>query len=151
VYNCCMKMVTNLCFSSAERLANNKLNENTFLINLLRTCSGGSTGWHGVAAASSEKCLATLVATPVGSFEKLWLIGSAPKKQFQVLRKSNKTVCKTSLPSQKKVTTLIYVRWCSDQMVTGSNPTAVSMSLCPWARHFPPKLLLWGLPTVLSM
>ena len=26
--------------------------------------------------------------------------------------------------------------WCSDEGVTGSNPTAVSMSLCPWARHF---------------
>ena len=26
--------------------------------------------------------------------------------------------------------------WCSDQGSTGSNPTAVSMSLCPWARHF---------------
>ena len=24
------------------------------------------------------------------------------------------------------------VRWCSDQGVTVSNPTAVSMSLCPW-------------------
>ena len=31
------------------------------------------------------------------------------------------------------------VRWCSDQGVTGSNPTAVSMSLCPWARHFTPN------------
>ena len=31
------------------------------------------------------------------------------------------------------------VRWCLDQGVTGSNPTAVSMSLCPWARHFTPN------------
>ena len=31
------------------------------------------------------------------------------------------------------------VRWCSDQGSTGSNPTAVSMSLCPWARHFTPN------------
>jgi len=31
------------------------------------------------------------------------------------------------------------VRWCSDQGGTGSNPTAVSMSLCPWARHFTPN------------
>ena len=29
--------------------------------------------------------------------------------------------------------------WCWDQVVTGSNPTAVSMSLCPWARHFTPN------------
>ena len=31
------------------------------------------------------------------------------------------------------------VRWCSDQGSTGSNPTAVSMSLFPWARHFTPN------------
>ena len=35
-------------------------------------------------------------------FFSLW--GSAPKKQFQVLRKSNKTVCKTTLPNHFDLT-----------------------------------------------
>ena len=47
------------------------------------------------------------------------------------------------------VSALNLVRWTLNQGIASFSPTAVSMSLCPWALH--PKLLLWGLSTVLNV
>lgn len=77
--------------------------------------SGGSTGWHGVAAATSEKCLATLVATPVGSFV------CCPS---QALGGSQVQMCEQASS------------WRRQQGVCVSpHPTSTSHRKCQWINH----------------
>ena len=70
------------------------------------------------------------------------VITSATEVVIPLFRNDEDLPLSVALALQPSLTALAQwiERWCSDQGDTGSNPTAVSMSLCLWALH--PKLLL---------